>query len=1526
MVRSAGFVFSVCAMAAFSAAAAAPADGGEWTIASGEVETLDASATISHLALDGSLTLGAGAALTISGAVVNTVGGADGAVADLTVAGGASLLSQGTLTGASPDNTQGFSIGTFGGTGTVTVASGGSLTVAGGRLFLGRNNLAADKTSFDRTKLSHGVLNIFGTVTAATVECGAWFPSKDAGVTYDAAALPVASVINLEEGGVLATGYFQNNDACRNIVNFKGGTLRLVREGNPLVAASVSTVWNIEEGKNLVFDSQGYHANLSPALHQADSFKITGAGGLVKKGTGYLRICMAQPEMNTFTGPIVVEEGYLSIGRPLAEGQTVLVKSGAVFYPVAPGDFAKITYENPADVPADGSVYAVHLPIYGGLDLLGMSPTYVADKIATTTWGWNGEVHGAIAPADDISFEHPFELVGQGRTLTLDGTGLEQLPLVLSGTGTFNFSGDRTNATDNAITFTGSATYKQSGAFSVQGADGGMPKVTVSGGGAFTTTGELRVGYDGRDGEMLISGVPTVSTGNIRIGANPSTRQPVKGKVTIENATVSAPDYAAMSANCLTDGSDRETLVNELVLGPGAVLKTRRILRNDDPRGRVTFAGGTFVATDTRTDTFANGQDGVLEIVPTAGSDVNVNIGTNNATMLQNHTHVFGDGGFHVFGTQVHGTTPVPVFTLGAKNLSDFLLDYRGGTRVDDATLRLGVPLPPATVVTGTRGVLDLNGLTITNTVTGDITVTGNGRLVVGADGADGSLDVKMGDAVLEKVGAGTLSLDASFGGTLAVTEGTVTVKPVAFSSYRFKLEGCKPDADAVQLSELKLLCDGDDVTRPYAGLGYDETAEDNAIPYPANENPSLLVDGTVDTKWLDWRILPNRPEADHERAWLRIDYGAPKRITGYAWYTANDYDRRDPTAWRLQGSDDGGATWTDIDVQSGFTAAGARKTLAGVFAVKGAFSPESRIAVGPGATLRVDGGSLSAAAMENKGAIELVNGATLESAGGYVRGGVSGAGGFEAKGGVVTLLGEPTYSGVTHVKSGTLNVGEPANPLPRPFDGKYFRLTIKRSNGGDSGGSDVKHAATNFKLQMSEFQLYSADGKVQSLGLTAAAVGTAASALAAGTFSCPKVYLYSGDNAVNNDAKLFDGDTATKLCCLDAVNGERGNWHIVTMRLADDAKPVAAYNFITANDYVRRSPTDWTLEGSRNGMEWELLDERHWAPHTTFTDRTKYSDASIRYKPFNNGVNYQFETDVPPVFDGKFLRFTFKKTSGNVILQLSELMVFDISGKNVALGLVKGADGAAAATLAPGSFCKGANYAAGGSGSEDMDKLFDDDRHTKLCAVNNDMGGSSANYRVLTMRLAADALPLSGYLFVTANDALERSPCDWQVEGSVDGVNWTTLDERADIAKPYCLYTAMNAGHPFTFSSLAAAQGRAALPDGSEVTVDSGATLNLNDPAAAVGALRVDCTEGAGTINSLRTAAGGTLVLVNVPADLTNLEGYELPLEVTPAPGGASFSGWKVVVDGKASNFLKPKLKNGRIVLVGGSTVIFFR
>ena len=109
--------------------AAVPTDGGEWTIGAGETETLAAEATVLRLAVDGTLTLDAGAALTATGAVVNCISTGDGMIADMTIANGASLVSQGTLTGNNPGNAQGFSIGTYGGTGTVTVASGGTYII-----------------------------------------------------------------------------------------------------------------------------------------------------------------------------------------------------------------------------------------------------------------------------------------------------------------------------------------------------------------------------------------------------------------------------------------------------------------------------------------------------------------------------------------------------------------------------------------------------------------------------------------------------------------------------------------------------------------------------------------------------------------------------------------------------------------------------------------------------------------------------------------------------------------------------------------------------------------------------------------------------------------------------------------------------------------------------------------------------------------------------------------------------------------------------------------------------------------------------------------------------------------------------------------------------------------------------------------------------------------------------------------------------------------------------------------------------
>ena len=45
-------------------------------------------------------------------------------------------------------------------------------------------------------------------------------------------------------------------------------------------------------------------------------------------------------------------------------------------------------------------------------------------------------------------------------------------------------------------------------------------------------------------------------------------------------------------------------------------------------------------------------------------------------------------------------------------------------------------------------------------------------------------------------------------------------------------------------------------------------------------------------------------------------------------WSTANDYNERDPSSWRLQGSNDG-KTWTDIHVVCGYFATGVRNARA---------------------------------------------------------------------------------------------------------------------------------------------------------------------------------------------------------------------------------------------------------------------------------------------------------------------------------------------------------------------------------------------------------------------------------------------------------------------------------------------------------------------------------------------------------------------------------------------------------------------
>lgn len=176
---------------------------------------------------------------------------------------------------------------------------------------------------------------------------------------------------------------------------------------------------------------------------------------------------------------------------------------------------------------------------------------------------------------------------------------------------------------------------------------------------------------------------------------------------------------------------------------------------------------------------------------------------------------------------------------------------------------------------------------------------------------------------------------------------------------------------------------------------------------------------------------------------------------------------------------------------------------------------------------------------------------------------------------------------------------------------GCWVRVRFQKLNGGNGG------------LQLSELALYNWQGDRVNSPLTVVADGTAATDLAIGRVSgyvasglSGNPFSNSGDGLVN----LFDKSTGSKMyrVAKAALNPEtESTWIVLTMRLADAAKPVA-YNLATANDSVgTRSPTGWIVECSTNGVDWAIADTRANIAWPTST-----------YTWWNGGVSYPLDFD----------------------------------------------------------------------------------------------------------------------------------------------------------------------------------------------------------------------------------------------------------------------------------------------------------
>ena len=135
------------------------------------------------------------------------------------------------------------------------------------------------------------------------------------------------------------------------------------------------------------------------------------------------------------------------------------------------------------------------------------------------------------------------------------------------------------------------------------------------------------------------------------------------------------------------------------------------------------------------------------------------------------------------------------------------------------------------------------------------------------------------------------------------------------FRFYRLAIDGTKGKANSMQLSEVELV----DAQRGVVSADSFKLTFDRGGS-PDGETPAQAIDGDRNTKWLDFRAASGAKPSLRTRVWLQFEFDKPTKLSGYRWYTANDFENRDPNAWRLLGSNDG-ATWIVIDIVRGFRA-----------------------------------------------------------------------------------------------------------------------------------------------------------------------------------------------------------------------------------------------------------------------------------------------------------------------------------------------------------------------------------------------------------------------------------------------------------------------------------------------------------------------------------------------------------------------------------------------------------------------------
>ncbi len=1144
--------------------------------------------------------------LDVAGATPLVLDGVTTTVNGVQADNGFLTVQNGKLTFSDVLNYQTFGYGA-GNVGGLTVGEGGTIVATTSLAFgprpggSGRLVVAAggtvDSTSWLRfgDYFGMGTLQIDqgGTVTCSRVILG---PNSGTGTGTVAGSLTTTAILNLgEKGGtgtldilaggvVTAPGVAPYDAASANlsVLKLTGGTLNL-SSGSIKNLARVAV-----EGRGSVGVPDGVTAQVESPIQVTPAEGQTGPSEFHKTGAGTLVVLGEIVGATT----VFVDEGTLYLKNPLATDQTLRVAAGAHFLVCSPADIEKITWE---EAPAEKAVFQVNFDMAQDLDLVGLNAFYYDTQLMGPAAG-TATLTGVVTPGA-ISPAHPFLVTTlAGTTFNLANTGLGNAPLSVAGKGTAHFTDGRAVSLDPA-----------SAALSVEpGATASFASLDVAGAGetaatfAVTSgtvkvTGTTYVGKSGDAGTLVVSNA-TMNLGNITLAGDVGeARRMTTGALVLQDGATVTGNTFTFTPYGPVDGADRETVRAAITLGEGTSLKVAQFSKNDDPVVQMVFAGGRVSATGSGKNFLSLNQNGRMDFIAPAGHDIVFDFPANANTFMSGNTvtaRFMGEGGFTRTGAGALN------FGLGTSTT----LEYAGDTRFTAGTTTFTSDVAfPTGVNTGDvraeyPATLDLNGHTVVFNTAYDNgalvnTSATKATVVVGRGDGDAELGfAPVTNVALRKEGAGTLTVNGSFGGDLVLAGAAVCRAPV-YRHYRFVvLRACGSACNSMEFAELKLMDGDEDVTGKRSG--FSSTQANNADSNsPTAEQPKYALDGSLSTKYLDFRCAATKAAANKGLIRLQIDYAEPQRVTSYNWATSNmgagTKESRDPADWLLQGSNDG-ETWVTLDKRLNFTAPAARWTWAGPFDIPSANTPVN-VWGAPGSSLTMDGMPLKAAGV-NVETLALTNGGELRLTDGFANASVIGSGTIVKSGaGEAALVGTPNFAGDLRVAGGRLSVA------PFPSNGwKWFRMSFQKTE-------------SNEIMETSELSLFDAAGNRVNQGLQMMSDGTAATALRAGTFAQAKGYAHGNGETVD---KLFDGNPQTKWCVTDhKLNApdKADTWLVVTMRLADAAAPVTGYLLTTtihAANFWQRNPNTWKLEASADGVNWMTVDARANAatPHTVTT------------------------------------------------------------------------------------------------------------------------------------------------------------------------------------------------------------------------------------------------------------------------------------------------------------------------------------